>query len=202
MERHMEFWNNTTALEKFSAFTPYVFIVLGALITATGLYLKAVFDNRIDTLELVAQQAAMNTSPDLNVKLGTAVTTDGEPIPGRTLLEITPKNDVPFNVRWHVSTREDQLVSGWMTSSIEVVPAATPVFKVPIQINADRVVNDYIVLWVGYESIYASEMGTPPHLSGEITLPYRYSDGRVYIPTPGMIDYWRSKHPSDETDAP
>ena len=196
-EPYMELWNNTTDLERVSAFTPYVFIILGALVAASGIFLKGIIDQRIDILTEISDQEAKNTPPQIEVKLGSAVESDGQVILGRTLLEISPTNDVPFNARWYVSTRDNTLVSAIMTSSVEIVPAATPVYKVPVHINSDRVIDEYIMLWLRYESIHAPELGNPPHLRGEITLPFRYAEGRVYFPTSEMLDYWRRTNTSN-----
>ena len=87
--------------------------------------MKGVLDRRIAVLEDDAAQKMKNTPPEVRVRLGTA-TSDGQVIRGRTLLEITSKNDIAYNARWHVSTREDLLVSGLMTDRVKIVPAATP----------------------------------------------------------------------------
>ena len=108
--------------------------------------MKGVLDRRIAVLEDDAAQKMKNTPPEVRVRLGTA-TSDGQVIRGRTLLEITSKNDIAYNARWHVSTREDLLVSGLMTDRVKIVPAATPVFEAPISIQAHRVVEEYIESW-------------------------------------------------------
>ena len=65
----MELWNNTTTLEKAATFTPYVFIVLGALVAASGIYLKDVIEKRIDTLVEATSQERKNTPPEMRVVL-------------------------------------------------------------------------------------------------------------------------------------
>ena len=165
----MDLWNNTTTLERAAFFTPYVFIVLGALVATSGIYLKSVIDKRIVRLDESADQRAMNTPPHIQVRLGTA-TSDGDDIVGRTLLQITAKNDIEFNASWLVTTRNNTVVSPIMTSQFHVVPSATPVIKTPVTIN-DRVVDDYIELRFHYQSIHSAELGNPEHLRGEITLP-------------------------------
>ena len=152
----MELWNNTTTLEKAATFTPYVFIVLGALVAASGIYLKGVIEKRIDTLVEATSQERKNTPPEMRVVLGTA-TSRGKDHPGRTLLEIRCENEIPFNARWLVVTREDRLVSPFMTAPMKIVPEGTPIFKTPIQINAEKVVDDYIELRFTYDSIHSPQ---------------------------------------------
>ena len=196
----MDLWNNTTTLERAAFFTPYVFIVLGALVAASGIYLKGVIDKRIVLLDERANQRAMNTPPQIKVRLGTS-TSGGDDIVGKTLLQITAKNDIEFNANWLVTTRNNTVVSPIMTSQFHVVPSATPVIKTPVTINDDRVVDEYIELRFHYQSIHSAELGNPKHLRGEITLPYRYADGRVYMPTREMFDYWRANHPPEPAAA-
>ena len=116
---------------------------------------------------------------------------------GKTLLQITAKNDIEFNASWLVTTRNNTVVSPIMTSQFHVVPSATPVIKTPVTINDDRVIDEYIELRFHYQSIHSAELGNPEHRRGEITLPYRYADGRVYLPTREMLDYWRASHPTE-----
>ena len=116
-----------------------------------------------------------NTSPAMKARL-VNVASDGQLVPGRALLEITSQNDIAYNASWHVVTREGRLVSGFMTERVTIVPVATPVFRARISIQADRVEEEYIELTVRYESVHSPELGNPPHLSGRITLPYRYSE--------------------------
>ena len=59
----MDLWNNTTTLERAAFFTPYVFIVLGAPVAGSGIYLKGVIDRRIIALNEAVDQRAMNTPP-------------------------------------------------------------------------------------------------------------------------------------------
>ena len=193
----MELWNNTTTLAKAALVTPYVFILLGALVAASGIYLKGVIEKRVATIVDKENKEQKNTPPAMKALIGTAIS-DGKPIPGRTLLQITAENDIEYNASWHVTTRKGTLVSGWMTAKVRMVPTATPVFKTPILINADRIVDEYIELTFLYESIHSPELGNPRHLRGQITLPYRYSEGRVLFPTPAMVEYWRNKHPRQE----
>ena len=196
----MDLWNNTTTLDRAAFFTPYVFIVLGALVAGSGIYLKGVIDRRIIALDEAADHRAMNTPPQITVRLGTA-TSEGEDIVGRTLLQVTARNDIEFNATWLVTTRNDTVVSPVMTSQFHVVPSATPVFKTPVTINDDRVVDEYIELSFRYESVHSAELGNPKHLRGEITLPFRYAEGRVYRPTCEMLDYWRASHPPEPAAA-
>ena len=59
----------------------------------------------------------------------------------------------------------------------------------------------YIELRFRYESVHSAELGNPEHLRGEITLPYGYADGRVYLPTREMLDYWRASQPPEPAAA-
>ena len=67
------------------------------------------------------------------------------------------------------------------------------VFKAPISIQAHRVVEEYIELTFSYESVHSPELGNPPHLRRQVSLPYHYSEGRVHLPTPEMIEYWNAR---------
>ena len=135
-----------------------------------------------------------NTPPEMRVVLGTA-TSHGKDDLGSTLLEIRCKNEIPFNATWLVVTRENRLVSPFMTAPMKIVPEGTPIFKIPIQIKERNVVGEYIELRFTYDSIHSPELGNPPHLRGEITLPFRFFEGGVYWPTPAMMEYWRSRQP-------
>ena len=190
-------WNATPVLVRAARVTPYAIVLVGALVSASGIHVKGVFDRHIAVLAPEAIQELKNTPPDVRVRLGTA-TNNGQANPGRTLLEITAKNDIEYNAKWHVSTRGGTLVSGFMTGMVKIVPAATPVFKTAISIQADRVVDDYIELTFIYKSVHSPELGNPPHLRGQISLPYRYSGGRVYLPTPGMVAYWNARRSRQE----
>ena len=197
MDKRGGTWNASSLLERATRVTPYAVVLVGALVSASGIYVKGVFDRHIAVLEDVAAQAMKNTPPAMSVRLATVVS-DGKAIPGRTLLEISSTNDIAYNASWHVSTREGRLVSGFMTEKVKIVPAATPVFKARISIQSNRVEEEYIELNFRYESVHSPELGNPPHLRGSITLPYRYSQGRVYLPTRPMIDYWNARHASQE----
>lgn len=186
----VDFWNNTTALERAALLTPYIFIVLGALVAVGGLLLKGVVDKRIGVLDQKADHRSKTTPPEISVKLGTA-TSEGENIVGRTLLQVTPENDVEFNASWLVTTHNNTVVSAIMTAQFHIVPAATPVFRTPVTINDEKVVDEYIELRFRYESVHSAELGNPDHLRGETRLPFRYAHGRVYPPTPEMLDHWR-----------
>ena len=190
-------WNASSVLERATRVTPYAVVLLGAFVSASGIYVKGVFDRCIAVLEDEAAQEMKNTPPAVTVRLATAIS-DGQVIPGRTLLEITSENDIAYNATWHVSTREGRLVSGFMTERVKIVPVATPVFKVRISIQADRVVEEYIELNFRYESVHSPELGNPPHLRGKIALPYRYSEGRVYFPTRPMLEYWNARRARQE----
>ena len=197
MDNRAGTWNATPALEKATRVTPYVIVLVGALVSASGIHVKGVFDARIVVLTDEANQKLKNTPPDVRVRLGTA-TNHGEVTLGRTLLEVTARNDIEYNAKWHVSTRGGTLVSGFLTGMVKVVPAATPVFKTAISIQADRVVDEYIELTFIYESVHSPELGNPPHLRGRVSLPYRYSEGRVYFPTTQMVEYWNARRSRQE----
>ena len=197
MDKRAGTWIATPFLAEAARVTPYAIVLAGALVSASGIYVKAVFDRRIAVLEADAAQEIKKTPPAMKVRLATAIS-DEQVIPGRTLLVITSDNDIAYNASWHVSTREGRLVSGFMTERAKIVPAATPVFKARVSIQADRVEEEYIELTFRYESVHSPELGNPPHLRGEITLPYRYSEGRVYFPTRPMLEYWNARHPRQE----
>ena len=197
MPKHSGAWNATPVLERAAGLTPYAIVLLGALVSASGLHVKGVLDRRVVVLADEKVQELKNTPPEVRVRLETA-TANGQTTSGRTLLEITAKNDIEYNARWHVSTRGGTLVSGFMTGMVRIVPAATPVFKTDISIQADRVVDEYIELTLIYESVHSAELGNPPHLRGQVSLPYRYSEGRVYFPTPRMVEYWKARRSRQE----
>ena len=185
-------WKATPVLEKAARVTPYAIVLVGALVSASGIHVRGVFDTRIAVLADEAVQELKNTPPEVRVRLGTG-TPNGQANLGRTLLEITSKNDIEYNAKWHVSTRGGTLVSGFMPGMMKIVPVATPVFKTAISIQADRVVEEYIELTFIYESVHSPDLGNPPHLRGRVSLPYRYSGGRVYFPTPPMLEYWNAR---------
>lgn len=190
--------NASPALERATRLTPYLVVLVGALVSASGIYVKGVFDRRIAVLEEESSLAMKNTPPEVVVRLGTAANSNGQLTLGRALLEITSKNDIAYNASWLVTTREDRVVSGLMTDRVKIVPAATPVFKAPISIQADRVVDEYIELRLTYESVHSPELGNPPHLTRRVSQPYRYSDGRVYLPTSAVVDYWNARRARQE----
>ena len=95
-------WNATPVLVRAARVTPYAIVWVGALVSASGVQVKGVFDRRIAVLAAEAIQELKNTPPDVRVRLGTA-TNNGQANPGRTLLEITAKNDIEYNAKWHVS---------------------------------------------------------------------------------------------------
>ena len=181
-------WNGSSVLERAARVTPYAVVLVGALVSANGILVSKAFDWRITFLADEAVQEMKNTPPMVRVRLGSA-TSNGQITPGRTLLEVTSKNDIEYTAKWHVSTHGGTLVSGFMTQMVKIVPAATPVFKTAISIQNDRVVDEYIELTFTYVSVHSPELGNPPHLSGQVSLPYRYSDGRVYLPTAQMTKY-------------
>ena len=41
---------------------------------------------------------------------------------GEPVLALQFGNDIPVDANWHVLTRENQLVSGWQTEKVEIVP--------------------------------------------------------------------------------
>ena len=200
MDKRAGTWSATPFLAGAARVTPYVVVLVGALVSASGIYVKGLFDRRIAFLEAEAAQALKNTPPAMKVGLGTAIS-DGQVILGRTLLAITAGNDIPYHATWHVSTREGRLVSGFMTERVKIVPAATPEYKVRVSIQSDRVEEEYIELTFRYRSVHSPELGNPPHLRGEITRPYRYSDGRVYLPTPQMLEYWNARRAGQDPDS-
>ena len=89
-------------------------------------------------------------------------------------------NEIPFKANWLVVTENDQLVSPLMTGQEEIFPTKDKRrFSTEITINADKVTNEYIELRFRYESVYSGEMNDPPHLRGEITEKYRFSNGQI-----------------------
>ena len=192
LDKRDDAWQATSILDRAARSTPFIIVLVGAMVSASGIHVKGLFDERIVILKDEVVREIKNTPPEVKVRLGNAVS-NGKVIPGKILLEITSKNDIVYNARWHVTTHNDSLVSGFMTGMVKIVPAATPVYKSALSIQADRVVDEYIELKFIYESVHSPELGSPPHLRGQVSLPYRYSKGHVQFPTLPMVEYWNAR---------
>ena len=171
----MEWWNNATTLARVGIYVPYFALLVGTVVTATGIYIKVQFDNRVVELRERAATERKNTPPLISARMGLSSSS------GELRLEVNCMNDIPFDTNWTVVTRDNQLVSGFPLEKVRVVPKEDRTrFMYRVSINEEKVVDDYIELSFRYESAYSSELNNPAHLSGEIVEKYKYVDGRLY----------------------
>ena len=137
----MAIWNDIEALAKLARILPYILILFGFVIAASGQFFKSIVDARIGELESVALIAHKSTSPEIKAFLAHSARS------GKRLLVIDVGNEIPFKANWLVVTENDQLVSPLMTGQEEIFPTKDKRrFSTEITINADKVTNEYIEL--------------------------------------------------------
>ena len=170
----MAIWSDIDALGKLARILPYVFILLGFVVAASGQFFKSIVEARIGELESTALTAHKNTKPIVNAFLGHSART------GKKLLVMDAENDIPFKASWYIATENDVLVSPIMMSQVEIFPTKdNRRFSKEITINSEKVTNEYIELRFSYESVYSSEMNHPPQLHGAVTEKYRFVKGQI-----------------------
>ena len=170
----MIYWNDIEALGKIARILPYVLILVGFVVAASGQFFKSIVETRIGELKTAAEFVRKNTKPLIKVFLGHSATS------GKKLLVMDTKNSIPFSATWLVVTEKDRIVSPLMTSSQEIFPTKDDQrFSAEITINEEQVKNQFIELRFRYESIYSGELNDPPHLRGEVRQKYRFVDGRI-----------------------
>ena len=168
------YWNDIEALGKIARVLPYILILLGFVVAASGQFFKSIVDVRIGEIESAALIAHKNTKPIIKVFLAHSARSR------KKLLIMDPENEIPFRANWLVVTENDQLVSPFMTGQEEIFPTKDKRrFSTEITINAEKVINEYIELRFRYESIYSGEMSDPPHLRGEIREKYRFANEQI-----------------------
>ncbi len=186
----MPFYNDIPFLKKMARFSPYVFIVVGALIALLGGYIKIILgvifaasgkyfsdfvQSRITHLETEKEEAWKNTPPQLDVFLAR--------LEGKSdfVLVIDFENKVPINASWHLTTRGDVIASPFFMGHEEIHPKdETNRLQYKQVINVDRIVDGYLKLNFRYFSIHYKELGSPNTLIGEISREYRFRDGALF----------------------
>jgi hypothetical protein len=173
MRRTVNFWNDIGTLERLARWAPYVFIVLGFCVAASGQFVRSTLDSRIATLKHEAETALKRTSPDLDAYLATSEGT------GDLLVVIDLKNRIPIRCHWVIVTENNQVVSGDMMQDYELHPSSD-LNRFKANIDDARIVNQFLELRLRFESIYSSELGYPPSLKGEVIRSYRFEGGHVF----------------------
>lgn len=148
-------------------------IALAFLSGIAGLSTK-IAGRRKQTLESIHRR----TKPEIDV----AIKTYGPS--GRFLVTIEPRNEVPFEFRWLIVTRDNVVVSGLQLDWSKVKPnELTPRFSQHAEFQIDKVVENYIELRFDFRSVYADELPAAD-LSGRLRRAYILtSDKKHCIPT-------------------
>jgi hypothetical protein len=171
----MNVWSDIATLERAARLAPYVFLVLGFLVALAGQVVKSTLEGRIGTLRTVALTDFKRTPPKMVAYLAKSEQT------GELLVVIDAENLIPFRAHWAIVTERKAIVAGIMLQDQEIHPSdERRRFSAKAGINQDQIVNEYVELRFGYESLYSSELANPPELRGEIVQRYRLKQGNVY----------------------
>lgn len=91
---------------------------------------------------------------------------------GRTIVNISSKNLIPFECKYLLKTKDDVVVSSIFSDWMKIYPSKdTCLFTDHPNIQRDKILDDYLVLVFDYRSLHASEIGDPA-LSGSIEKEY------------------------------
>jgi len=164
-------WNDTETLAKLARWAPYVFIVLGFIVAVGGQFVKSKLDERVKSLEALAEKERRNTPPQLDAQLAISDK-------GNIFTVVDSYNLIPFRARWLVVSEKDHVVSGLMLEDVEFHPSLdTKRWKHKENINLGQVTNAFVELRYHWQSLYYAELGHPEHLHGEVRYRYRLVNG-------------------------
>lgn len=105
----MSVWSDPEFLSRLSRWVPYIFLLMGFAVAASGLWIQTVVENRAEDLR-------KQTPPSLDAYLATSSET------GDLRVVFDAKNTAPFYARWFIVTKEDRLISGIMTGDETIHP--------------------------------------------------------------------------------
>lgn len=173
------FWDNLDLLVKVGRWVPYVFIVLGFLVAASGQFVRGFVDGRITQLRQQSEDTRKRTPSILDAQLAISDK-------GNLYVVIEAKNQIPFRSRWLVVTEENQVVSGLMTQDAEFYPSPEKMrWQDRLTISKEKIRNDFLELRLDYWSVYAAELNYPEQLMGKITHGYKLINGVPHpLPVP------------------
>ena len=170
----MTYWNDIEILSKVARALPYILILAGFLVAASGQFFKGIVESRISELQTTASHAHKNTKPLVKGFLAHSATS------GKKLLVMDAENEIPFKASWFVVTHNDVVVSPIMLRQQEIHPTETKRrFSSTIVINSEKVVDNYIELRFSYESVYSDELNNPAHLRGGNREAYAYVNEQI-----------------------
>ena len=148
-----------------------VFALLALLSGTTGLLAK-IADRRKQTL----QNAFKRIHPEMAAFIATHDSAR------RLCVVIEPRNKVPFEYDWKIVTRNDIIVSDIHLEWGKIVPDRTPRLIEPVDLDTNKVMDNYIELRFDYRSIYAHEL-PDANLSGKLRRAYKLTpDSKHCIP--------------------
>ena len=125
-----------------------------ALCAAASAFAAIVFERQIDAA--AEQWRATPPVLDASFKLSS---------PNEELVVITTETDVPLECTWVVVTKNDTVVSGIMTESSELHPRAVPgPYRARVDIQPERILDNYLELRLRCESVFYEELGSPDDL--------------------------------------
>jgi hypothetical protein len=120
------------------------------------------------------------TAPVLDVFLERAT-------PDAGVVIITSETDVPFECTWMVVTRNNTNVSGMMLEKAKFYPRTMPgPYRTRVRIQSDRVIDNYLEVWLACESLYYAELGRPKELRVRKFRGYQMTDGSLVEITSGI----------------
>lgn len=164
-------WHNLEVLEKISKAWPFISITVGACVAMLVQYGGGIVKSRVDVLKVKVELQRKHTSPNIDAQLALSDK-------GNLLIVIDAHNLIPFKARWVIVTERDVIVSGLMLGDAEFHPMTDKKrWQEKVDIQRDKVVNDFLELRFDYTSVYVAELNYPKELSGEIVRKYKLVDG-------------------------
>lgn len=161
-------WNDIETLQRIAKFTPYVFIVLGFVVAISGQFVRTRIDERVRTLKTKAEIDRKLTPPDIDADIALALDTKKYAILSKS------KNLIPFKASWMALNDKKEVLSGIMLGEEDFVPdASRSEFIYKLEVQEDRIHDNYLELQFRWHSAFFAEMGNPEKLKGAFTKQYR-----------------------------
>lgn len=125
-----------------------------------------------EELARAAAEKVRRTPPTLDAYLAPA----GR---GKVALEMKSENLIPFEYRYAIVTERDIIVTGIPMSMAKVYPKKdSPLSYLLLDLQLDRITNNYLEMRFTFESVYAEEFGLPAQT---ITRKYKLGADQVTL---------------------
>jgi hypothetical protein len=100
---------------------------------------------------------------------------------GKVNITVVSQNLIPFEYRYDICTKDNVIVAGYPTAMSKVYPRADhATVSVPVDIQLDRVKDNYLEFHFAFKSLSYDELHLAGH-AGQITLKYLISSDGISL---------------------